>query len=433
MSDGGARTALVLIDLQRDYLGRPGLVPDVETLCGRVASLLAGARRRGLPVVHVRTLVRADGSDRMPHWKRQDVLQCVEGTAGAEPPAALASVDGELVARKRFFNAFGDPRLEPWLRERHVDRLILAGVYTHACVRSAALDAYERGFAVCVADDAVGTTEPLHAEITRDYLAARAATFRSVADLLADLEGTAAPAAAATLPVAIIGGARRPADGPGRYLHRDPRSTGRVLSAVPLGGATEVAEAARVADTAGRGWACVPSPDRAALLERWAADLDAHRAVLTDLMVRETGKPRRAAEEEAGRAVAHARVAAELVRSTEPARVAPGIVAVPRPLGVVGLVTPWNNPLAMPVGKIAPAVGFGNGVVLKPAPQGAETALALVESLARAGLPPGVRERRPRHDAMRCGRFAASRASPRCRSRARSRPDGPSPRSPHRP
>jgi aldehyde dehydrogenase (NAD+) len=83
-------------------------------------------------------------------------------------------------------------------------------------------------------------------------------------------------------------------------------------------------------------------------------------------------------------------VAAELVRATGPVTVAPGVTAVPRAVGVVGLVTPWNNPLAIPVGKIAPAVGFGNGVVLKPAPQASGTALALLDGLARAGLPAGV-------------------------------------------
>src|SRR5262249_49871967 len=112
VSDARRRTALVLVDLQQDYLARPGLVPDESSICGRAAALLAGVRRLGLPVAHARTLVRADGSDRMPHWKQQDVRHCVEGTPGADPPAALVAVPNELVARKRFFSAFGDPGLE---------------------------------------------------------------------------------------------------------------------------------------------------------------------------------------------------------------------------------------------------------------------------------------------------------------------------------
>jgi 5,5'-dehydrodivanillate O-demethylase len=145
-----------------------------------------------------------------------------------------------------------------------------------------------------------------------------------------------------------------------------------------------------VAAAAQHGWSRVATEERATLLDRWAAELDADRARFVDLLVREIGKPRRAAEEEVGRAAAHVRTAAELVRETRALSVAPGVSAVPRPVGVVGLVTPWNNPLAIPVGKIAPAIGFGNGVVLKPAPQGSLTAHALLETLERAAAPTGL-------------------------------------------
>jgi acyl-CoA reductase-like NAD-dependent aldehyde dehydrogenase/nicotinamidase-related amidase len=392
VSDVPPRTALVLVDLQHDYLARPGLVPDVPSVCGRAAALLAGVRRLGLPVAHARTLVRADGSDRMPHWKRQDVRHCVEGTPGADPPEALAEAPGELVLRKRFFSAFADPRLEPWLRERRVERLILAGVYTHACVRSTALDAYERGFQVAIANDAVGSTEPMHAEVTRTWLAARVASFASVAELLAtlgDAGDAVADDGATTLPAAIVAGMWKPV-GHARWIHRDPCRTARVLATVPLGGTAEVDVIGPVAAAAQRVWAGATPEERASLLDRWAAELDADRARFVDLLVREIGKPRRAAEEEVGRAAAHVRTAAELVRETRAVPVAPGVSAVPRPVGVVGLVTPWNNPLAIPVGKIAPAIGFGNAVVLKPAPQGSLTAHALLETLDRAGAPTGL-------------------------------------------
>jgi acyl-CoA reductase-like NAD-dependent aldehyde dehydrogenase/nicotinamidase-related amidase len=393
VSDARPRTALVLVDLQHDYLARPGIVPDVPSVCGRAAALLAGVRRLGLPVAHGRTLVRADGSDRMPHWTRQDVRHCVEGTPGADPPEALTEAPGELVVRKRFFSAFGDPRLEAWLRERGIDRIILAGVYMHACVRSTALDAYERGFQVVIAEDAVASTEPVHAEVTRTWLAARVAFFATVAELLATLgdagDAQAEDDGATTLPAALVAGAPR-AGGRGRWVHRHPCRTARVLATVPLGGSAEVDVAGPVAAAAQRVWARVAPAERASLLDRWAAELDAGRARFVDLLVREIGKPRRAAEEEVGRAAAHARTAAELVRETRAVPVAPGVSAVPRPVGVVGLVTPWNNPLAIPVGKIAPAIGFGNAVVLKPAPQGSLTAHALLETLERAGVPTGL-------------------------------------------
>lgn len=391
-------TALLLVDLQNDFLALPGLVPEVDVLCGKAASLLRGFRELRLPVAHAHTVTRADGSDRMPHWRRLGITRCVEGTPGAEPPPPLAPLAGELVARKRYYSAFGDPRLEAWLRERRVERLVVAGVYLHGCVRASALDAYERGYEVWVADDAVGTSEPLHGELSRAWLRERAASFRGVRDVLAAL-GAGADAAGARgrsrdpgreLPVAVIEGRARPAGSHGRFEHRDPCRTARILCEVPLGGAAEIEEAARACAQAGRSWARADPALRAGLLERWASDLEANRALFGELLVREVAKPRPFAEEELGRAVAHARVAAELARTPGALPVAPGVSARARPLGVVGLLTPWNNPLAIPVGKIAPALALGNAVVLKPAPAACETALALVESLERAGLPGGL-------------------------------------------
>ncbi|MEL6266796.1 MAG: aldehyde dehydrogenase family protein, partial [Pseudomonadota bacterium] len=77
----------------------------------------------------------------------------------------------------------------------------------------------------------------------------------------------------------------------------------------------------------------------------------------------------------------------ELVPSVRPGI---GIEITREPVGVVGVITPWNYPLAIPAWKIAPALAFGNAVVLKPAELVPASAWALVEMLHRAGLPPGV-------------------------------------------
>ena len=67
------------------------------------------------------------------------------------------------------------------------DELVICGVHLHACVRETALGAYERGFAVWIAEDAVGSYDPVHAEITGRWLGARAARFAPVEELLADV------------------------------------------------------------------------------------------------------------------------------------------------------------------------------------------------------------------------------------------------------
>jgi acyl-CoA reductase-like NAD-dependent aldehyde dehydrogenase/nicotinamidase-related amidase len=368
MSERGS-TGLLLVDLQHDFLRRPGLAPDQQTLCQRAATLLDGCRALGLPVAHVHTVIGSDGADRMPHWIADGRLACVEGTEGVEPPAALAPSAGELVARKRFYSGFADAALDAWLRDQAVARLVVAGVYTHGCVRQAVLDAYERGYEVWVADDAVATTEPVHGILSREWLAARAARFRPVDDILRELCGDRCPA-------------------PRRFVHRDPCRRDTVLAEVPLGGPAEVRAAADAAAAAHAAWGRMPVAERAQLLHRWAETLTAGAARLTALVVEEVGKPVQAAQEEIARAVAHVRSAAALLDSHGTARpLARDVAVCHRPVGVVGLVLPWNNPVALPVGKIAPALAFGNGVVFKPAPEATRTALAVRDSLAEASAP----------------------------------------------
>lgn len=181
---------LVLVDLQQDFLGRPGLEPPAPRITAGASTLLNGCRARSVPVAHVQTVIRADGTDRMPHWKRSDHWECVEGTPGVLPPPALAPAPGEAIVRKPVFSGFGNPELGQMLESLRIDTVIVAGIYLHGCVRSTVLDAYERGYEVWVASDATGSTEPAHAEHTQSWLGSRAARFLPVAEILASLDGT---------------------------------------------------------------------------------------------------------------------------------------------------------------------------------------------------------------------------------------------------
>jgi nicotinamidase-related amidase len=189
------KPALVLVDLQQDFLHRPGLEPPAGQVTAAVAALRAGCRQRLVPVIHVHTVVRADGSDRMPHWIRDDFWACVDGTPGAATPPGLAPATDEVVIHKPFFSGFGNPALQDLLQRQGIDTLIVAGIYLHGCVRSTVLDAYERGYEVWVADDAVGSTEPAHAAASRAWLASRAASFMATADIFARLDSTPTPTA----------------------------------------------------------------------------------------------------------------------------------------------------------------------------------------------------------------------------------------------
>ncbi|MET0492661.1 MAG: aldehyde dehydrogenase family protein [Actinoplanes sp.] len=156
----------------------------------------------------------------------------------------------------------------------------------------------------------------------------------------------------------------------------------------------QVAAAAGIARESASGWAREPAHARAAALHACAEAVAAASGELTDLVVREVGKPRGEAGAEIGRGVAILRYFAQqaLLPEGEVYPPADGVSLLHtrrRPHGVVGLITPWNFPVAIPLWKAAPALAFGNTVLLKPAPQSSAVALRLAELFAGV-LPDGV-------------------------------------------
>jgi alpha-ketoglutaric semialdehyde dehydrogenase len=377
--------ALLLIDLQQDFLSRPGLLPEPDTLIAANAALLALARSSAVPVVHVHTLVDPDGGNCMPHWAVLAEMPCRLGTPGAAPPPALSPVDGETVLGKRFYSAFDNPELAGHLRGLGVDTLVLGGIYLNACIQATALDAYARGFRVLVVDDAVGSQDALHGELSRRWLSTRAAGFLSLKTLrerMSPAEG-AAPDTAET---ACIEGAWRRAPGRAPMRHVSPSDPARLIAEAGEADAETVASAVAAAsryrpDTRQR--THLPG-----MLDNWRASLDTQVDSLARAMALEIGKPVSDGREEVHRALAHMTAVIELAREPEPAW--PGAQVRHHPLGVVALLTPWNNPVAIPLAKISAALAFGNAVVWKPSPLAMDLARRLMNSYLEAGLPPGA-------------------------------------------
>jgi acyl-CoA reductase-like NAD-dependent aldehyde dehydrogenase len=175
---------------------------------------------------------------------------------------------------------------------------------------------------------------------------------------------------------------------------RSPQAPSDLVVSVPDTSPERVAVAATTVRDAAIGWAHEPAHTRAAALHACAEAVAAATADLTDLVVREVGKPRGEAAGEVGRGVAILRYFAQqaLLPEGEVFPPADGVSLLHtrrRPHGVVGLITPWNFPVAIPLWKAAPALAFGNAVLLKPAPQSSAVALRLAE-LCTGALPPGV-------------------------------------------
>src|SRR5688572_12968194 len=102
------RPVLVLVDLQEDYLGEPGLEPHRDRIVAGAAELLRSARANRVPVIHVHTKVELQPDTRMRHWQQTGRRSCVAGTPGQASPEALAPEQGEILLEKASFGVGGD-------------------------------------------------------------------------------------------------------------------------------------------------------------------------------------------------------------------------------------------------------------------------------------------------------------------------------------
>jgi maleamate amidohydrolase len=171
--------------MQEDFFSR-SMSPAPAEVIGKAAELLDAFRTAGAPVAHIHTVCAPDGSDAMPHWL-PDKMLCVAGTPGVLAPEPLRPAAGEFVARKQHYDGFVDPGLEPWLRAQGVETVVVCGVYTQTCVRAAVLGAYQRGFRVIMATDALGTDDVDFANMNLTWLGARAARLLDNAEIIASV------------------------------------------------------------------------------------------------------------------------------------------------------------------------------------------------------------------------------------------------------
>ena len=175
----------------------------------------------------------------------------------------------------------------------------------------------------------------------------------------------------------------------------NPSDTRDTIGLFAQADAEQAAAAIASAQAAAPAWGLSSPQVRADALDRIGSEILARKDELGELLAREEGKTRPEGIGEVARAGAifkfYAQEALRL-RGDKLASVRPGVeVEVTRePVGVVGLITPWNFPAAIPAWKIAPALAYGNAVLFKPAELVPASAWALSEIISRAGLPDGV-------------------------------------------
>jgi len=172
-------------------------------------------------------------------------------------------------------------------------------------------------------------------------------------------------------------------------------STGELIETFPRSGAAEVDRAVEKSRAAWESWRLVPAPERGNILFRFAQILEHSKPELSDLMTREMGKVKAEAGGDVQEAIDMSYYMGgegrRLFGQTTPSELRDKFqMSIRMPVGVVGAITPWNFPIAIPAWKLTPALVCGNTVVLKPAEDTPLLAQRFVDLLHEAGLPENV-------------------------------------------
>jgi alpha-ketoglutaric semialdehyde dehydrogenase len=179
------------------------------------------------------------------------------------------------------------------------------------------------------------------------------------------------------------------------FENRNPANTDEIVGLMGKGSSADVEAAADAAQAAFPGWSNLPGPARGNFLFKVAEILDRKFEQIAAEMTREEGKTLPEAKGEVRRSINIFRYFAG-EGSRMPGMIVPSerdrvhMFALRKPIGVVGLVTPWNFPSAIPAWKLAPALICGNTVIMKPASVAPLSAWRLIEACHEAGIPKGV-------------------------------------------
>jgi alpha-ketoglutaric semialdehyde dehydrogenase len=193
----------------------------------------------------------------------------------------------------------------------------------------------------------------------------------------------------------FIGGEWRPAQGGATFDSHNPADTRDLVARFAQSDAADVAAAVRAAEEALPGWRATPAPKRGEIMYAFAHLMAQHKERLSLAMTREMGKVLAEARGDVQEGIDIAYLMAgegrRLFGDTTPSELpSKWAMSVREPVGIAGIITPWNFPIAIPCWKMMPALITGNTVVFKPASDTPHCAALLVELMHEAGFPPGV-------------------------------------------
>ena len=181
------QAALVIVDMCQDFFQEGRLLQLRPALSHSINELIKGFRDARLPVIWVRQEFEPDLSDAFLSMRTTGSRITIKGSGGELllPELNFRNEDIEII--KKRYSAFYGTDLEQHLKRLGVTRLVLAGVNTHACIRTAAVDGFQRDLEIMIADECVNSYDQGFHDESKRYLQGRVAEFLSNDELLKQL------------------------------------------------------------------------------------------------------------------------------------------------------------------------------------------------------------------------------------------------------
>jgi nicotinamidase-related amidase len=160
---------LIVIDMLNDFLANWEPVRRQE-LVAAINELAQIMRGHSLPIIWVRQEFEPDLRDAFPEMRAKGIYINIKGTPGCEIVPELSPADADTVIVKKRYSAFFGTGLDEALGEFKPDSIILAGINTHACIRTTAIDAYQRDWPVVLALDCIDSYDREHHDVSLKYM-----------------------------------------------------------------------------------------------------------------------------------------------------------------------------------------------------------------------------------------------------------------------
>ena len=177
------KAAILLIDLLEDFFRDGRLKENRSTLVSHVNSLISDGRAHHIPIIWVRQVFKANLSDAFVGMRKTHTAVTIENTPGSQLLSELEQGPGDFEVIKKRYSAFFRTNLDELLQILGTDTLIIGGINTHACVRMAVIDAYQRDYEVVLALDCTDSYDEEHHLVSLRYLTGGMSTGKTNQDI----------------------------------------------------------------------------------------------------------------------------------------------------------------------------------------------------------------------------------------------------------